>query len=76
MVNAAYRFQAADFVQRAMVGRATEGDVALADDELLLYVIHGCLHLVGYDDATAKSKQAMRQAEETYLRQFGLEHRL
>ena len=22
------------------------------DDELLLYVIHGCLHLVGHDDAT------------------------
>ena len=45
-------------------------------DELLLYVIHGCLHLVGYDDTTAESKQAMRQAEEKYLRQFGLEHRL
>src|SRR5947209_20458481 len=27
-----------------------------ADDELLLYVIHGCLHLVGYDDTTAEHK--------------------
>src|ERR1051326_7852141 len=27
-----------------------------ADDELLLYVIHGTLHLVGYDDATTEGK--------------------
>src|SRR5437879_481620 len=42
-----------------------------ASDELLLYVIHGCLHLVGYDDTTAEIKQAMREAEARFLRQFG-----
>ena len=31
-----------------------------ADDELLLYIIHGCLHLVGHDDTTPAAKQAMR----------------
>jgi probable rRNA maturation factor len=45
------------------------------DDELLLYVIHGCLHLVGHDDTTSEGKQAMRQSEARYLRQFGVEHR-
>jgi len=45
------------------------------DDELLLYIIHGCLHLVGYDDTTAVSKTAMRSAEARYLEQFGLQHR-
>jgi probable rRNA maturation factor len=45
------------------------------DDELLLYIVHGCLHLVGYDDTTAKGKAAMRAAEAKYLQQFGLEHR-
>ena len=45
------------------------------DDELLLYVIHGCLHLVGYDDTMPAGKQAMRQAEAKYLAQFKLEHR-
>ncbi len=45
------------------------------DDELLLYIIHGCLHLVGYDDTTAKGKAAMRAAEAKYLMQFGLQHR-
>jgi probable rRNA maturation factor len=45
------------------------------DDELLLYVIHGCLHLVGHDDHTEEGKQAMRAAEANYLTLFGLEHR-
>jgi probable rRNA maturation factor len=45
------------------------------DDELLLYIIHGCLHLVGYDDTTAQANSAMRAAESRYLQHFGLEHR-
>jgi probable rRNA maturation factor len=46
------------------------------DDELLLYVIHGALHLVGHDDTTPDGQQAMREAESEYLRKFGQEHRL
>jgi probable rRNA maturation factor len=45
------------------------------DDELLLYVIHGCLHLVGYDDTTAEGKQEMRDAEAEHLAALGLKHR-
>jgi probable rRNA maturation factor len=45
------------------------------NDELLLYVLHGCLHLVGHDDTTPEGKQAMRQAEARLLAHFGLEHR-
>jgi len=45
------------------------------DDELLLYVIHGCLHLVGYDDATAAGQRAMRAAEKECLARFGVAHR-
>lgn len=45
------------------------------DDELLLYVIHGCLHLIGHDDTTPEGKQAMRQAEAKLLAEFGLAHR-
>ena len=44
-------------------------------DELLLYVIHGALHLVGYDDQSPEGRAAMRAAETNYLAQFGLEHR-
>src|SRR5262245_12609688 len=46
-----------------------------SDDELLLYIIHGCLHLVGYDDTTAKGKAAMRKAEGRFLELFSLQHR-
>lgn len=41
-------------------------------DELLLYVIHGVLHLVGYDDTTPQRLAAMRAAETRHLATFGL----
>jgi probable rRNA maturation factor len=40
-----------------------------ADDELLRYVIHGTLHLVGFDDATPRKRAVMRKKEDTYLTQ-------
>lgn len=45
------------------------------DDELLLYAVHGTLHLVGYDDATPEVRQQMREREMHYLAGFGLEAR-
>ncbi len=41
--------------------------------ELLLYAIHGTLHLVGYDDQTQADRQAMRDREAYYLKQAGIE---
>lgn len=46
-----------------------------AGDELLLYVVHGALHLVGYDDHGVQQRLAMREAEREHLRPFGLEAR-
>ena len=40
--------------------------------ELCLYVIHGCLHLCGYDDRTPKASAEMRRKEREYLRQLQL----
>jgi probable rRNA maturation factor len=37
------------------------------DEELCLYVIHGCLHLCGYDDKSAKDAKEMRRMERQYL---------
>lgn len=42
-------------------------------EELLLYVIHGALHLVGYDDHAHDDREAMRAKERTCLAHFGLE---
>jgi probable rRNA maturation factor len=44
-----------------------------AADEQLLYLIHGMLHLVGYDDKADENAQQMRAAEARYLQQFGVE---
>jgi probable rRNA maturation factor len=44
-----------------------------AADEQLLYVIHGMLHLVGYDDKSDGDVREMRTAEARYLQQFGVE---
>ena len=44
-----------------------------ANDELLLYVIHATLHLVGYDDHSDEERKRMRDAETAYLRRFGVE---
>lgn len=43
-----------------------------AEDELLLYVVHGALHLVGHDDTNEAAFQRMRTAEEKYVGAFGL----
>ena len=43
-----------------------------AADELLLYVVHGALHLVGYDDLDETSLTTMRQQEDEVLSHFGL----
>lgn len=36
-------------------------------EELYLYVIHGLLHLLGYDDITKQKRAVMRKKEQYYL---------
>jgi probable rRNA maturation factor len=45
------------------------------EDELLLYVIHGTLHLLGYRDATPQQQAEMRRREQACLSHFGVEAR-
>jgi len=40
------------------------------DTELYRVIIHGVLHLVGFEDHTDEEKQEMRNAEDTALRVF------
>ncbi len=40
--------------------------------ELALYVIHGLLHLCGYDDHTEAEAAKMRERERHYLQKLGL----
>lgn len=43
---------------------------ASAEEELLLYVIHGALHLVGYDDNTPTARKQMLVRQRRYLRRL------
>jgi probable rRNA maturation factor len=42
------------------------------DDELLLYVVHGALHLAGYGDKTASEAAKMRAQERAVLARLGV----
>ena len=42
------------------------------ESELMLYVIHGTLHQVGYDDKTKAEALRMHQKEAMYLRLLGI----
>ncbi len=44
-------------------------------DELLLYVIHGTLHLVGHDDADAVLRAEMQEQETDILESLGITRR-
>jgi probable rRNA maturation factor len=44
-------------------------------EELLLYVVHGTLHLVGLDDQTDELAEEMRKSEKEILSEFGVIHR-
>ena len=46
--------------------RAPEFD-ATFEDEARRYVVHGLLHLMGYDDATDTERSTMRRLEDHYL---------
>ena len=41
--------------------------------EMLLYVIHGTLHLTGYDDHSDEDRATMRRLEMKYLKELGLD---
>ncbi|QDT31592.1 Endoribonuclease YbeY [Thalassoglobus polymorphus] len=41
-------------------------------DELRLYIVHGLLHLCGYDDQTDSEKAIMRQREQAILKFWNL----
>lgn len=43
-----------------------------AEDEMLLYFVHGTLHLVGYDDHSDADRQTMRERETYYLNQVNI----
>lgn len=62
-----------EIVVSAETARSRAGEYGWrAEDELLLYVVHGTLHLTGYDDRTAEARARMQERERDCLAHFGL----
>jgi len=57
-------------VSRETADREAANHPWSGDEELLLYVIHGMLHLVGFEDTTDESRAEMKAAERDYLIRF------
>lgn len=55
--------------ERALRVATEKGTHAL--DELIWYVVHGTLHLLGYDDATDELRAAMREEERRAMQFLG-----
>lgn len=43
-----------------------------AESEIALYLVHGLLHLCGYDDLTPREKRIMRAREKLHLAEWGI----
>ena len=52
--------------------RVAEELDSTCDAEMALYVAHGTLHLVGFDDMEEEAAIEMRAAERKYLQQFSI----
>lgn len=48
---------------------ATKNKVSF-DDELIRVIIHGVLHLIGYNDSNAKEEYEIREKENFYLKAY------
>ena len=57
-------------VQTAKRTAAAHGHTLRA--EVALYVVHGILHVCGFDDVRARERSAMRAAERAVMRSLGL----
>lgn len=53
--------------------RQAKNEGAAVQTEMLLYAIHGILHLLGMDDRSAVGFERMHRAEDRLLMQLGLE---
>lgn len=65
-------FVEADILISAETAARSAGELGVApQDEILLYAVHGALHLMGFDDTSPESAKAMRQAESEVFMRMG-----
>lgn len=70
------RFLAGEIIVSSETAQKESIEHGLNDlDELLLYVVHGALHLVGYNDKDPVDRRIMREKETVYMTKFGVDLR-
>jgi len=60
------------YVNAEMAAQEAAVRGASAQSELLFYVAHGLLHLLGYDDATPDERSSMHELQRRYLESAGV----
>jgi probable rRNA maturation factor len=64
---------AAELVVSAEMARTTAREIGVEPShELALYIVHGLLHLCGYDDTVESDARRMRRREEELLAELGI----
>lgn len=58
-------------VNAELAAREAAGRSHSAQDELMLYLVHGLLHLLGYDDHDPQATRRMRAREQAALKAAG-----
>ena len=73
--NAAENVLHGEIITSADTAARVAAEIMISEaDELLLYVVHGMLHLVGYGDNSSEQRIAMRAAEQKYMALAGAEY--
>ena len=68
-MNLKWAYRAANAIRgfaSSVIACGCEADI---ERELKRVIIHGCLHLLGYDDQTSEEKKTMTYLEDHYLNQ-------
>ena len=68
--EAGYRHLGDIFVCPLVASTRANGDPAKFFYEISLYIVHGLLHLLGYNDETPKEKTVMRRRERSAMARF------
>ena len=66
------RLEGEIYVSLETAAREATARGATTAEELTLYLVHGTLHLAGWDDHTPSDRAAMRAAERTVLATLGI----
>ncbi len=59
-------------VNAQMADRVARKRKNIPESELLLYILHGLLHNLGFDDSTKKTAALMHRTEDKFLHKIGL----